>query len=80
MLILMEARLSILPAAVRAGSLGAAIPPTFFMKDAIRLLISLVMFATAFAIYDYMSRQPTPKYVPQKAKARQMASNISSGH
>ena len=47
------------------------------MKNAFRYLTSFVMFAAAFILYDYMSRQPTPKYVPQKA--HQMASTVSLG-
>jgi len=47
------------------------------MKNAFRYLTSLVMFAAAFVLYDYMSRQPAPKYVPRKA--HQMASTISLG-
>ena len=43
----------------------------------VRYLIALAMFAAVFALYDYMSRQPVPKYVPYKA--HQMASNISTG-
>ena len=46
------------------------------MKDAIRYLTALAMFAAAFATYDYMSRQPAPKYVPRK---HQVAANVSTG-
>ena len=56
----------------------SALPyPRLFMKNAFRYLTSLVMFAAAFVLYDYMSRQPAPKYVPRKA--HQMASTISLG-
>jgi hypothetical protein len=61
-------------AGIRRGALQY---PRLFMKNAFRYLTSFVMFAAAFILYDYMSRQPTPKYVPQKA--HQMASTVSLG-
>jgi hypothetical protein len=50
-----------------------------FMKDAIRYLTSLLMFAIVVELCEYLTNKPLSKFESRKAKTHQTASN-ANGH